>query len=544
MVLDRRDGDRPALLLLVCCAALLIAPAAAWIRSLLISWQPEGDDATIVLRARELFRGEVPLQGMRSTAGGTDPALANHHLGPLEMHLLGPASGLEASWPVALTCVGLVALCSVSAAAWARRTGGDPALLVVTVGALMLQWAIGPDAMFRPFNPFFGLVPAFLSLVLLTAHLHGVRGLGWPIVASTGIVAQANLALAPLGLGLLGAAAVVAAWRGGALRHRRTTEEWLLSARRPAKNVRLGVVAALLVWGPVLIEPLRHDPGNLRQLVRAAGAGGPSQGAGWALERVGLLAPVPGGFRGLGTDLVYTPSLAAQVVGWGMVLTLVAAAAPLGHPGRRSVATAPARAALVGLGLMLVTFAVLPAEGLAAHYLAGAVPVTVFAWTALLWRGLMLLPTVRRRLPHRHLITAAAAVTLLAASLMLVARPVSTGASDAGREVSELVLASPQLAPGSDVLIHGSGFVTSLSTTPALALALDRQGFEVHYLPPWPLPEDAERLAVDAAPAGSASIFLFGGSAPDTPPAGAQHLGTVHAGTESVHVYIRPAGQP
>lgn len=46
---------------------VLLAPLGAFIRAVLARWTPEGDDATIVLRFRELLHGEFPLQGMRST---------------------------------------------------------------------------------------------------------------------------------------------------------------------------------------------------------------------------------------------------------------------------------------------------------------------------------------------------------------------------------------------------------------------------------------------------------------------------------------------
>ena len=55
-------------------------------------WYPESDDATIVLLADDVLRGDPPLVGMISTGGShlSDPEL--HHPGPLELYLVSPFS--------------------------------------------------------------------------------------------------------------------------------------------------------------------------------------------------------------------------------------------------------------------------------------------------------------------------------------------------------------------------------------------------------------------------------------------------------------------
>lgn len=524
-------------------ALVVLAPLGAFIRAVLTSWTPEGDDATIVLRSRELLNGELPLQGMRSTAGGGEAALANHHLGPLELHILMPAGFVGSGWAIALTCVVVAAVCSVATIHWAHRIGGDPAVVVFGAGLLVVQAALGPEALFRPFNPYFGLLPIYLALVLLTACVAGLPGTGWPLVVTTAVVAQANLAYAPIGLGIAAAALAVAGWR--ALRERRPprrTPGRSLAQIRPSPAVTWALVCAGLVWAPVLLEPLRHDPGNLVQLARAARSGVAAQGLEGALGRVGLFAPVPGGFRPLGLDLVYEPSWTIQVLGALVLGLLAGSAVPWGAARRRRVAPVPARVALLGAALLLVTVARLPVDGFASHYLASVIPVVVFAWAAVAWRAAMhvrQLPRAFDRLVVMRLVPPAAAVSLL---LAVLAHPVGTVGSDLGRGASALVLeASSEFSPGSSVAVSGRGYLAGLSTTPAVALQLERAGFTTHYLYAWPTSEDAERFATVRAPADTVRVHLIGSdTANRTPPAGFRSLGTVEVSSQdSVAVYVQ-----
>ena len=437
----------------------------------------------------------------------------------------------------------MAAVCSVATVHWAHRIGGDPAVVVFGAGLLVVQAALGPEALFRPFNPYFGLLPIYLALVLLAACVAGLPGTGWPLVVTTAVVAQANLAYAPIGLGIAAAALAVAGWR--ALRERRPARSTLdrsWDRFRPSPAVTWALVCAGLVWAPVLLEPLRHDPGNLVQLAKAARSGVATQGLEGALARVGLFAPAPGGFRPIGLDLVYEPSWTSQVLGVLVLGLLGGSAVRWGAARRRRVATVPARVALLGAALLLVTVARLPVDGLASHYLASVIPVVVFAWAAIVWRAVMhvrQLPRAFDRMVVTRLVPPAAALSLL---LAVLAHPVSTVGSDLGRGASTLVLeASSEFRPGSSVTVSGRGYLASLSTTPAVALQLERAGFTTHYLYAWPTSEDAERFATVRAPADTVRVHLIGSDTPDrTPPAGFRPLGTVGlSARDSVAVYVQ-----
>lgn len=533
---------------------VLLAPAAAFVRALLAGWEPEGDDATIVLRARETLFGQVPLQGMRSTAGGPDPALANHHLGPMELHLLLPGSIIGSGWAVALTCTVIAGTCAIASLRWAHRFGGDPAVVVFGAGLIVVEWSVGATGLFRPFNPYVGLIPIFLALVLLTAHLFKCSGVWWPLILTTGLIAQANLAYAPIGLGLLGCSLLISIGRffqGRPLKQARHDLSW--SARRLIRSVqrmqilRRGVprefpraramittATALVVWAPVLAEPLRHSPGNITQLAKAATTDSDSQGLLWALSRLGLAAPVPSGFRPLGPDLVYAPSALGQGVAVILVLALAVAALPWKIVNHRGVAMLPARAALIGLTLTVATFGTLPTQGLANHYLASILPVAVFAWCAIAWRGFLARPRLRRRFRERRTVQYAGFGAVAAVLLLFVAAPPDFTGPRLGGQASDLLLArTADLPRGSSVQISGTGFLANLSTTPAVALALERSGLRAHYLTPWPYTEDAERLSRSSTPADALEIHLVGNDAADrSAPPDTEFVGTIREGRD------------
>ncbi|UUZ43635.1 hypothetical protein LP422_11880 [Janibacter limosus] len=485
----------------------------AFVRAVLAGWTPEGDDATIVLRSRELLHGQFPLQGMRSTAGGSDAALANHHPGPLELHILMPASIIGSGWVIALTCVAVAAVCSVATVHWAHRIGGDPAVVVFGAGLLVVQAALGPEALFRPFNPYFGLLPIYRRSSSPAACVAGLPGTGWPLVVTTAVVAQANLAYAPIGLGIAAAALAVAGWR--ALRERRPARSTLDASPGPVPPVARSHVGPGSVPGSCGHRSSSSPCATTRAIScswpRLPAPVSPPKASREPPARVGLFAPAPGGFRPIGLDLVYEPSWTIRVLG-GLVPGLLAGSAVRwGAARRRRVATVPARVALLGAALLLVTVARLPVDGLASHYPASVIPIVVFARAAIARRAALhvrQLPRAFDRPVVMRLVPPAAALSLL---LAVLAHPVSTVGSDPGRGASTLVLeASSEFRPGSSVTVSGRGYPASLSTTPAVALQLERAGFTTHYLYAWPTSEDAERFATVRAPADTVRVHLIG----------------------------------
>jgi hypothetical protein len=288
------------------CAAALVAPLAALAQAVTNDWSPHGDDATVALRTWDVWSGDPPLTGMRSTSGDTGhPELASHHPGPLAFYLLALPLALAGGGPlgIALGCVTIAAVASLLTVVWARRLGGEIGVLVLGGGLLLTQWAVGPEALYRPLNPYPALLPTYLALLLAWAAWRGDHRAYAPFAVATAILLQANLAFVPLGLALT--ALVVAACLR---RHRRGTPEDPLARR----DLRRAALVTLVVWLPSLVELLVNRPNNLTQVVRWATSGtGTSIGLGGAFEHLSLLAPAPGGFRRFSVLRTVLPCAAA-----------------------------------------------------------------------------------------------------------------------------------------------------------------------------------------------------------------------------------------
>ncbi|WP_157074531.1 hypothetical protein [Janibacter corallicola] len=505
--------------------AVLIAPAAALGQALAHGWAPHGDDATIALRAADVLDGRFPLTGMRSTAGaGVDPTLSTHHLGPVQFYLLAVPLALAGGSAVGIALGGVlfVAVSSVLTVVWARRLGGWPAVLVLSGGLLLTQWAIGPAVMFRPLNPFAPLLPLYLALVLLWALTAGDRRALPALVVALSLLAQANLAFLPLAAALA-VVAVVAVLGPGRLTSPR-------AARRVRRDHRLALLLGLLVWLPSIVELLVHRPNNLIQLVRwlASGSGSQAQdpiGPAAALQHLSLLAPVPGGFQRYRLSLLDETSTTAVVVGCVVLALLLLASVGWLRADGRPVSVWPARIALVANLAVLATASQLPPAWAPPYWVITWLPVVAFSYAALVWRVLSHLGgtspdlTARLRLPVGGALVVGG---VLAAALALFP---SWTVSDAMTGVGRTAAASLGPGEGRAARITGYGATANLGAVPAVAWHLHRAGWQPHYFWAWPYDEGTEHLWSDTAPPEAVEVYVTDSDDPQ----GAEHLpGPVH----------------
>lgn len=555
-------ADRFVALALV---AVLLGPVVAVLRALGNDWSPHGDDATVALRAADVLDGRFPLTGMRSTSGdGGDESLATHHLGPLQFYLLAVPLALTGGSAAGIALGGglIAAIASGLTVVWARRLGGVLGVAVFASGLVLAQWAIGPEALFRPLNPYAPLLPTYLSLLLLWALARGDHRALPPFVVAVSLIAQGNLAFVPLAAALvLGAAALLLEPKLS--RHR--PDQPLVRLRRPRHRGRaarpgpgerarmhsgrwaLGL--GLLVWLPSAIEGLVHDPGNLRQVYRWATSGtGEPIGLVAGIEHLSLLAPLPGGgFRAYSEDLLTEGTAIGTALGVVVLLLLGVISTGWRVPQGRASSAWPARIALLANAGMIATASRLPEFPAAPYWIITWLPVAAFTWAALAWRGLAYLENAT---PH-HL---APSVALpLAAGLVLGGLGASFVSSDPDwaetRAMNELARESAaHLGPGEDrhVQITGLGFVPTLGAAPGVAWEAHRAGWNPHYLRAWPFEEDADHLWSGAAPEGSDVVYITDSSEPDLMQgmsASAQQVTTVsmedHEG--EIGVYRDPA---
>ena len=494
--------------------ASLIAPVTALVGAILNGWAPNGDDATVALRAADVLDGRLPLTGMRSTAGdGVDPELATHHLGPVQFYLLALPLALTGGSAVGIALGGaLVAgTASVLTVIWARRLGGTLGVAVFTGGLLLAQWAIGPEAMFRPLNPYPPLLPAYLALLLLWALARDKHRALPPFVVAVSILAQGNLAFLPLaGLLTLAAVGLTLLLRREAGRGRRRAGR----SRRLSHRWALGL--GLLAWLPSLAELLVHQPNNLQQLVRwATSETGEPIGLVAGLEHLSLIAPAPGGFRRYTSDLLTTGSALGTVLGVVVLLLLVAISTGWRVPQGRASSAWPARVALVGNLGMVVTASRLPEWPAAPYWVIVWLPVAAFTWAALVWRGLAYVEDASPRLPRKVSLRVAPGLVAAAIGAATLGVAPDWDKHHAMTAVAESTVDGLGRGDGRPLRINGLGFIPTLGAAPAVAWQAHRAGWEPHYMRPWIFDEDAEHLWSGTAPEGAQQVFIVDSTQPD-----------------------------
>lgn len=497
--------------------AVLIPPAIAVVRALGHDWAPHGDDATIALRAADILDGRLPLTGMRSTSGdGIDSGLSTHHLGPLQFYLLALPLALTggASAGIVLGGAAIAAIASVLSVVWARRLGGALGVVVFTAGLLLAQWAIGPESLFRPLNPYAPLLPTYLSLLLLWALARGDRRALPPFVVAVSLIAQANLAFVPLAL-VLALSATGLLWPRPAHRRRRRRRRRARSTgHRRCHRWALGL--GTLVWLPVIAELFAHHPNNLTQIVKWATSGtGNAIGLAAGIEHLSLLAPTPGGFRRSGDDLLTQGSTTGTLVGILVLLLLVAISTGWRVPQGRASSAWPARVALLANLGMLATASRLPEFPAAPYWIITWLPVAAFTWAALLWRGLAYLEDATPRLAPRLALPLAGALVIGGVAASALALSPDWAETEAMKDTARS--AAQDLGPGEGrpVAITGLGFTPTLGAAPAVAWQAHLAGWRPHFLTAWPFAEDAEHLWLETAPEGSDRIFITTSNEPE-----------------------------
>ncbi len=503
--------------------AVLVGPVLAALQAITHGWQPNGDDATIALRTAGILDGHLPVTGMRSTSGdGIDESLSTHHLGPLQFYLLAMPLALSGGSALGIAAGGAIiaATASVLSVVWARRLGGALGVIVFTSGVLLTQWAIGTEAMFRPFNPYAPLLPTYLSLVLLWALARDDRRALAPFVVAVSLIAQSNLAFLPLALALTVMAASLLLWP-----RRRTP------SRAVGRQHRWALGLGVAVWLPSIIELLVHHPNNLTQLIRWATSGtGTPIGFVAGAKHLNLIAPGPGGFRRSTQDLLVDGTGPATVLGLVLLLLLIAISTGYRVPQGRASSAWPARVALAANLGMLLTASRLPEWPLAPYWVITWLPVAAFTWAALVWRGLAYLSTARPDLPARVALPLGGGLAIGGVLASTFALSPAWAEIDSMTQVARTT--GDDLGPGAGrhVQINGLGFAPTLGAAPAVAWQAHRQGWQPHFLTPWPFPEDSEELWIETTPEGSDRLYISDSTQPELLKdisASAQHVGTI-----------------
>lgn len=512
------------------------------LRGIRAGWFPLGDEALTGLSAFDVFTGHPPVMGPRTTTA-FETGIESHHPGPLLYYLLAPTSALAdgAPWGLIVGSAIITLLIIALGVHAADRLGGPLMATAIGCAFLGVQWALGPEAGARPFNPY---PPAFalLTFLVLTWALLDERLEYTPhYVAVTSVMLQGHVGYLPFVAGPLVVLAVVGLFRWA--RRRRTI--WPLKGWRPQDDghfrwpVRGAALVGLLVWTPPAIELFRFSPNNLQQILAYIGAdrGEPIPALTALRFVVGLVGPVPGGMAAAvnGADHVgahMTPpstSVTGTVVGL-LLLVLVLAMSVLAGSRRvrRSVPDTARRwlpsrresraagVALIGFAALSVTVTRLPVSSAQSswNYLQ-AWPVVFFIWSVLVAYGARLilvhLHMARGRLQH------VAALLLVSAMLAALMSPAPTRWHEGDGVAAGMDALRDHLAKIQShhqgrlhVTFDGDTLGAGYYVAPALAHAI-KADYAVHLPAVWQGSEDTDFRKSVTAPEDTAWVSIRAG---------------------------------
>ena len=179
-----------------------------------------------------------------------------HHPGPMLFYLIAPFyvwAGHQAAvmFSVALV-INIGAIGLIGVVAW-RESGRVLAASLVT-GLLVLSWRAEPF-LASPWNAHVAILPALAALVLAAAVMTGSTGWLPCLAVAASLAVQSHVGFAPTLL-IISFAAVCAAGMVTS------------SHQRPSRMIAIGLVTALALWLPVMIEALTNEGGNLAELWR------------------------------------------------------------------------------------------------------------------------------------------------------------------------------------------------------------------------------------------------------------------------------------
>ncbi|AKU18367.1 hypothetical protein [Luteipulveratus mongoliensis] len=252
--------------------ALVTAPLVFFTaRFLLDGWLPQGDEAIMAVRARDVWSSHPPLSGMRSTSGLSAPGVAAHHPGPMQFYVLAPLFALTGWWLGSLLVTSLLVTAGFAATAIvaAHRAAGWGAAVVAATVVLAMERLFG-EHIVLPWNvwqPTVGLLAVlFLAWRLVLGQLTAMV----PYVVCASYVAQGHILFLPV-VGLVTASLTVI----GLVRWRRKREAyWPIPGYRPSTRQaawrRRGWITCAVVvlcWLPVLIETMVITPNNVHELL-------------------------------------------------------------------------------------------------------------------------------------------------------------------------------------------------------------------------------------------------------------------------------------
>jgi hypothetical protein len=453
----------------VAVAALLALPALVAALSLLgRHWYASGDQAYEVLRIADVGGRHTPLVGAPSRFGW-------YHPGPLLYLLLAPWERMLGETGVLAGTAVLNAAALVGVAVVARRRGGIALLLWTGLLVTALVHSLGPSVLLDPWNPWAGVLPFLLFVMLAWSVMCGdLACLPWAVGVGSFVV-QTHVGFGLLVVGLLIVALVVAALGP--------------SRGRLGRWVAVSGVVVVVLWLPPLIQQAAGHPGNLAEVARyflhpqytaqqVANYGAGST-VGWttAFGVMGKELTPPGPW--LTGQEINTLGFVANTAAWPAVLVILATMGAGLLAWRRGARDA---ALLAGTAVVLASLGLVATarvSGILAPYLVRWWwVVTLTVWMAIGWCLAEALH-LRRLMPAAGVLAAAGSVSLTAATVVAaVPAPLPlTPASDAIAHLASSTAGA--VSRGSPTLVHWTVPETLSGVGPGVFTELDLEGLDV-----------------------------------------------------------------
>lgn len=231
----------------------VVAAVVLWTRH----WYPVLDLAMTELRVRDVAGRHTPLIGLPGRIG-VFPDQGSHP-GPLSFYLLAPTYRLAGStaWGLLAGMI-VLALVAIWLALWiAGRRGGSPFVLAVAGLLAVVVHGYGMGVVTQPWNPYLPLLFWVVVLLATWSVLVGDHAMLVVIAGAGSLAAQTHLPYLGLCTGMAGLALVGVA----ALWYRHPVQR-----NDVQRSVGRSVVLAVVLWSPVLLDQVRHTPGNLSML--------------------------------------------------------------------------------------------------------------------------------------------------------------------------------------------------------------------------------------------------------------------------------------
>lgn len=223
-------------------------------------WYPVLDLAMTELRLRDVGTSHTPLIGLPGRIGTL--AQQGSHPGPASFYALAPLYRLFGSsgWAMQAATAVLHLAATGVALFIANRRGGVRLTIVMAIVLALLVRGYGMVTLVEPWNPYLPLLWWIVVLLAVWSVTDDDLAMAPVAVVAGSFCAQTHVPYLGLavGLGVLVMVVAVVLYRAqppGSDRRRRIL-------RWGAVSLALGA----LLWTPALVDQLRHDPGNLRQL--------------------------------------------------------------------------------------------------------------------------------------------------------------------------------------------------------------------------------------------------------------------------------------